>query len=123
MYQERNPSTVSQLLAQIKDLQNKVNSLSDAREFYNPESGSNSGATHVLAQNPPVLSPRSMPRCASGLPCDTQNCMGTTGNVSERPLAQEGLSSTIFNNSKNLASSSQELSPDIVGTTRRERVR
>ena len=39
MYQERNPTTVSQLMAQIQELQNKVNSLSDAREFYHPESG------------------------------------------------------------------------------------
>ena len=29
--------------------------------------------------------------------------MGTSGNVIERPLAQEGRSSTVFNNSKNLA--------------------
>ena len=32
--QERNPTTVSQLLTQIQDLQNKVNSLSDTREFF-----------------------------------------------------------------------------------------
>ena len=48
MHQERNPTTVSPLLTQIQDLQNKVNSLSDAREFKDPETGSNSGATHVL---------------------------------------------------------------------------
>ena len=34
MHQERNPTTVSQLLSQVQDLQNKVNSLSDAKEFY-----------------------------------------------------------------------------------------
>ena len=33
MHQERNPATVSQLLTQVRDLQNKVNSLSDARYF------------------------------------------------------------------------------------------
>ena len=42
------------------------------------------------------------------------------GNVSERPLAQEGQSSTIFNNSKNLASSSQDMRPDISETARRD---
>ena len=31
--EERDPTSVSQLLTQIQDLQNKVNSLSDAREF------------------------------------------------------------------------------------------
>ena len=35
------------------------------------------------------------------------------GNVFERPPAQEGLSFTILNHSKNLASSSQGLRPDI----------
>ena len=37
--QRRNPTTVSQMMAQIQDLQNKVNFLSGAREFYDPESG------------------------------------------------------------------------------------
>ena len=40
-------TTVSQLLSQIHDLQNKVNSLSDARAFEDPEAASSSGATHV----------------------------------------------------------------------------
>ena len=40
MYQESNPTTVSQLLTQIQDLQNKANSLSDTREFYDPETAS-----------------------------------------------------------------------------------
>ena len=33
VHQERNLSAVSQMLTQIRELQNKVNSLSDAREF------------------------------------------------------------------------------------------
>ena len=33
MHLERNPTTLSQLLTQIQDLQNKVNSLSDPRDF------------------------------------------------------------------------------------------
>ena len=64
-------------------------------------------------------SPRTMPCRDSGLLHDTRNIMGTSGNVFERPLAQEGLSSTIFNNSKNLASSSQELRPDTFETARK----
>ena len=36
MQQERNPTGGSQLLTPIQDLQNKVNSLSDAREFRDP---------------------------------------------------------------------------------------
>ena len=47
VHQERNLTTVSQSIAQIPELKNILNSLSDAREFYDPESGSSSGATHV----------------------------------------------------------------------------
>ena len=66
LHQERNPTTVSQLLTQIRELQNKVNSLSDAREVKDPESGSSSGATHVPGQTRTILSPRTLPRCDSG---------------------------------------------------------
>ena len=111
MPQERNPTTVNQLLTQIRELQNKVNSLSHARKFYDPESESSSGATHVPDQASTILSPRTLPRCDSGLPRDTQNGTGTSGNVMND--AQGGLSSTIFTNSKNLAS------PDTTETTRR----
>ena len=113
-----NPATVSQMMAQIRELQNKVNSLSDVREFYDLETGSSSGATHVRVQTSAILSPRTSPRCDSGLPRNTQNCTGFVGNVFERPPAQEGLSSTILNNSKNVASSSQGLRPDITETAR-----
>ena len=47
-------------------------------------------------------------------------CTSLLGNVCERPPAQEGQPSTIFNNSKNLASSSQDVRPDISETARRE---
>ena len=55
----------------------------------------------------------------SGLPLDTQNGTVITGHVFERPPAQGGPPSTIFNNSKNLTSSSQELRPDTTETARR----
>ena len=107
---------MSQLLAQIQFSQNKVNSLSDAREFYDPESGSSSGATHVPDQTSTVLSSSCRD---SGLPHDTRNIMGTSGIVSERLQAREGPPSVLFENSKKSASSSQELRPDTTGTTRR----
>ena len=83
-------------MAQIRELQNKVNSLSDAREFYDPESASSSGATHVPDRTSTIRSPRTLPRCDFGLLRDTLNGTGITGNVFELPLAEEGLSSTIF---------------------------
>ena len=42
--QERNPITAR---TQLQDLQNKVYSLADARENYDPETASSSGASHV----------------------------------------------------------------------------
>ena len=107
MQQRRNPTTVSQMMAQIQDF-HKVNSLSDAREFCDPESGSSSGATHVLDQTSTILSSRTFTALRFWIAANTQNCTGIMGNVFERPPAQEGQSSTIFNNSKNLASSSQD---------------
>ena len=60
MHQKRNPTTVSRLLTQIQDLQNKVNSLSDAREFHDHETASSSGATHVPRRPSTIPSPRSI---------------------------------------------------------------
>ena len=57
MQQERNPTTVSQLLTHMQDSQNWVNSLSDAREFRDPETAS-SGASHVPSQLLTIPSPK-----------------------------------------------------------------
>ena len=107
MQQERNPSTVCQLLTQNQDLQNtKVNSLIDARDFHDPDTASSSGASHVPSQPLNIPGPKTM-RCRdSGLPLDTRNSMGTAANVFESRLDREGPSSAFFENSKNLASSS-----------------
>ena len=78
-------------MAPIRELHNKVISLSDAREFYDPESESSSGATHVPDRTSTTLSPRTLPRCDSGLPRDDHRMVtGITRNVSERPPALEG---------------------------------
>ena len=59
-----------------------------------------------------------MPCRDSGLPHDTRNIMDTSGNVFERLPAREGPPSALFENSKNLASSSRRLRPEITGNTR-----
>ena len=81
MQQKRNPAIVSQLLTQIQDMQNKVNSLTDARDFYDPETASSSGASHVPSQPLTISSPRGMPCRDSGLAFDPRRTMGTSGNV------------------------------------------
>ena len=90
MHQKRDCATVSQLLTQIQELQNKVNSLSDAREFYDPETASTSGASHVLSQPFTIPSPRTKPCRDSGWPHDKRNIVGNSGNVFERLPAREG---------------------------------
>ena len=62
---------MSQLLTQVQDLLNQVNSLSDAREFYDTETASGSGANHVPSQPSTIPSPRTMPCRDSGLPHTT----------------------------------------------------
>ena len=54
-----------------------------------------------------------------GLPHDPRNIIGTSGNVSERLLAQDGQTSTIFDNSQNLAYPSVKFGPALEGTTKR----
>ena len=109
---------MSQLLAQIMNLQNKVNSLSDAQEFYDPESGSSFGATHVPSQLSTIPGPRTMPRCDSGLPHDTLNFI---------ELQETCLNEYLLEKDHPLHSSSTqrirhhllEFRPDITGTTER----
>ena len=97
MMQQRDPQTVSQLLAQMRESQDKVNSLSDAREFHDPETAGSSGASHVTS--PPLTNPsyRTVPRRDSGLPPETLNMMGIS-DVFERLLAREGQHQNISKN-------------------------
>ena len=76
MQQQRNPTIVGHHLAQIQDLQNNVHSLSDAREFHDPETASSSGATHVPSQPSAISSPRTMLCRDSALPHCTRDTRG-----------------------------------------------
>ena len=106
MQQRGNPPNVNQLLAQSQDLQDRVNSLNDAREFYDPETASSSGVSHVPSQQLSIPSPRGMISSDSCLPHDTRDSLGTSGNVFESLPARDGSSSAFFESPKNLASSS-----------------
>ena len=119
VHQERNPLTVSPLLAQFQDLHNKVIPLSHAREFFRIlKQRAASGATHVPSQPSTESQDHALPRFWIE-PRDTRNIVGTSGNVSERLPARERRTSTLFENSKNVATSSHELRPDIPGNTKR----
>ena len=88
--QQRNPQTVSQLSVQIKELQEKANSMFDAREFHDLESASTSGASHVTSHFLTIPSSRTVLGRDSGLPPNTRDFMGISGNVFERLPAHEG---------------------------------
>ena len=115
MHQEKNPTTVSQLLTQIQELQNKVNSLSDAREFDGPEPGGSSGAITRSRSNSEL--------CWVPEPCRALRFWIAAwytklhGNCRTRFWTTTCSRKTILHSlqhiQKNLASSSQELRPDI----------
>ena len=116
LQQLRDPHTVSQLLTQIRELQDRANSSSNAWDFHDPETASSSGAYHDPSQPLTIPSPRTMPCRDSGLPHDGRNIVGTSGNVFERLPAREGPPSDLFERSQKWASSSHGLRPDIAKT-------
>ena len=52
------PSTVNQLLSQIRTLQDKVNAVNEEKEFYDPETARSSGMSYVPSQSSRIPSPR-----------------------------------------------------------------
>ena len=86
------PSTMSQLLSQIRTLHDKVNALNELKEFHDPQTASSSGMSHVPSQPSRIPSPIGMLNRDSGLPHCTRNSMGTSGNVFENPPAPERIS-------------------------------
>ena len=100
MQQKDNPSTVNRLLARTQDLQDKMDSLSDAREFYDPGTASSSGMSHLPNHPMSIPSPRRMTSRDSCLQPEEWNSLGTPGNDLESPQARDGPFSAPFENSK-----------------------
>ena len=77
----KSQSAMNKLMVTIQELQDKVNSLNDSRDFHDPEPASSSGLSHV--PNHPVIvpSPRGTLRRDPCLQLDTRNLQGITGNV------------------------------------------
>ena len=114
MLQKRNPTTVSQLFDSNSGyLQNKINSLSDAREFlrsWNSEqlwSDQRSQPTICYSESQNHALPRFwIAAWLHGILCVLQE------TFLNDYLHRQGRTSTLFNNSKNLASSSRGLTWD-----------
>ena len=106
MFKRKKNLLLNQLFSEIRTLQDKVNALNEEKEFYDPEAASSSGMHHVPRPHSRIPSPRGMLGRDSGLPHNTQNSMGTSGNVFESSLAQERISPSLPSYSKkNLADS------------------
>ena len=102
-HQEKNRLIVSQLLTQIKNLQNKVNSLSDAREFYESRNSEQLQVNPRSQSASTIPSPRTMPCRDSGLSLIHAILWVLQETFFERQPARKRETSTIFDNSKNLA--------------------
>ena len=74
---EQRKSTVHQLMVQIQELQDRVNSLNDAKELCDPETASSSGLSHVPSQPMSIPSPGGTINRDSCLQPDTRKSLGT----------------------------------------------
>ena len=98
-------------MVHIQELQDKVTSVDNAKEFYDPETACCSRLSHVPNQFMSVPSPRNIISRESWLQLATRNSLGTTGHIFEGLLAPDEPSSALFESSKNLASASCRLMP------------
>ena len=55
--------------------------MKEEKEFYDPDTVSSTGMSHVPSQHSRIPSPRGMLNRDSGLPHSSRNWMGTSGNV------------------------------------------
>ena len=91
MHQERNPTTVSQQLTQIQDLQNMKIPCQTQGNFYDHETGNTSEATHVPSEPSAIPSPRTMLCCDSGLKHETQNGTALLDTFLNNPCSRRAI--------------------------------
>ena len=78
---QESQSTVNQLTVQIQELQDKVNSLSDSKDFHDPETASSSGLFHVPSHPSKNQSSFGMPFRESCPQTDTRNLFASLGDM------------------------------------------
>ena len=120
-HQERNPTTVSQFFDSDAGVTEQGKFLVRCKSFCTILNQGAALERPTFPVNPiPFWVPE--PCLAAILDCrvNTLNGSGRTGNVFERPPAQEGRSSTIFNNSKNLTPSSSRIQTSYYGNYKEE---
>ena len=89
-------ATSHELTSQIQELQDRVNSMNDSREFQDVESVCSGKLSHVPSLPAVVPIPPGMLSRDQSLQPDTWNMLGTSGNVFDSPLAPIDASSTPY---------------------------
>ena len=79
MNQQRSPCVVIQDMSEIQELQKKVNSLTDARDFHDPERFSSSGSSHVPTRSLTIPSRSEKPSREPATPNGTRSAYGYFG--------------------------------------------
>ena len=102
--EKESKSSVNQLMVQIQELQDKVNSPNDAREFFDPETASSFGSSHVPSQPLSIPSLRELISHDSCLQLDTRNSFGMSGDVFEDLLAPSEPPAAFFGTLRSMAS-------------------
>ena len=76
---QEGPSVVIQDMSEIQELQNKVNSSTDARDFHDPERFSSSGSSHVPTRSLTIPSRSEKPSREPATPNGTRSAYGYFG--------------------------------------------
>ena len=98
LQQERNPTTLSQLLTQKSGFTEQGEFLGRRERLTIQRQRAALEHPHVASQPLNIPSPKGVLSRDSGLPLDTRNTMGTSGNVFESLPARDGPSSGLFEN-------------------------
>ena len=120
--EKESKSTVNQLMVQIQELQHKVNSPNDAREFFDPVTASSFGSSHVPSQPMSIPSLRELISHDSCLQLDTRNSFGMSGDVFEDLLAPSEPSAAFFGHLRSMASAPCEPTSLIQGDLQSEQM-
>ena len=120
--EKESKSTVNQLMVQIQELQHEVNSPNDAREFFDPETASSFGSSHVPSQPMSIPSLRELIGRDSCLQLDTRNSFGMSGDVFEDLLAPSEPPAAFFGNLRSMASAPCEPTSLIQGDLQSEQM-
>ena len=104
LLKRKNQSAVNQPIVQFQELHDKANSLSDCRDFYDPETASSSGLSHVPSNPLSIPSLCGLISRDSCMQPDTRNSFGMPRNVFEDLPAPSEPPAAFLGNSRSMTS-------------------